>query len=535
MDAIAGEAVDLPFAEARTLWELVDARATASPETIMLVDDHDRVLTCRGFRDAVARCAAGLHAMGIGEGTAVSWQLPTRMETVVCSTALARLGAVQNPIIPVYGEREVAAVLDQTGADWFVVPGTWRGVDYATRAEHLCAWAAKPFRTLVLDARLGESGFPDADPGSLPPPPTIVDPADAPVRWVYTTSGTTSLPKGVLHTDGTLLAGGRGLAIALDPRPHDVALFAVPFAHIAGPDFLVTLLSCGLRTVLMEAFVPAEAVALMRRHHVTIAGGATAFYLAFLAEQRAHPGAPILPDLRMLIGGGGPKPPEIFWEVQREMGGVRIVHGYGMTECPMITEGTPHDTDEQLANTDGRPVHGCEVRVVDAAGRVAPHGVEGEIRVRGPMLFKGYTDPALTATAFDLDGYFRTGDLGVLRDDGHLVVTGRIKDVIIRKGENIGAQEIETVLYEHPKVAAVAVVGLPDRERGERVCAVVELVDRADPLTFLEMQEHCRSAGLSQYKWPEQLEIVDALPRNATMKVLKYELRERFADQEAKR
>jgi acyl-CoA synthetase (AMP-forming)/AMP-acid ligase II len=229
-----------------------------------------------------------------------------------------------------------------------------------------------------------------------------------------------------------------------------------------------------------------------------------------------------------MMGGGGPKPPEVFFEAEREMG-VRIVHGYGMTECPMITMGMPSDTDEQLAYTDGAPVRGCEVRIVREDGSVAAPGEAGAVRVRGPMLFRGYVDPEQNATAFDADGFFDTGDLGVIRADGHVSVTGRTKDVIIRKGENIGAVEVESVVYEHPSVAAVAVIGVADAERGERVCAVVELVPDAAPLTLLALQEHCDAVGLSRRKWPEQLEVVDALPRNPTMKVLKYQLKERFS------
>jgi non-ribosomal peptide synthetase component E (peptide arylation enzyme) len=178
-------------------------------------------------------------------------------------------------------------------------------------------------------------------------------------------------------------------------------------------------------------------------------------------------------------------------------------------------------TDEQLADTDGTPVDGAEVRIVD-----------GEIRVRGPVVCKGYTDAALDAAAFDADGFFRTGDLGELRADGHLVVTGRLKDVIIRKGENISAREIEDVLIAHPKVRDIAVIGLPDADRGERVCAVVELHDGADALTFAEMVDTCRAAGLMAQKIPEQLEVVDALPRNDTLqKVVKQSLRDRFSAQ----
>jgi cyclohexanecarboxylate-CoA ligase len=212
--------------------------------------------------------------------------------------------------------------------------------------------------------------------------------------------------------------------------------------------------------------------------------------------------------------------------------GVRLVHGYGMTEIPMIAMGSPHDTDEQLATTEGKPVLGAEVRIVTENETVAAPDEEGEVRVRGPVVMLGNTDPAATAAAFDADGWFRTGDLGVLRPDGHVRLTGRLKDVIIRKGENISARELEEVLFAHPKVADVAVIGLPDRERGELVCAVVEAAaDGGEPLTFDEMVVWMREAGLMTQKIPERLEVVDRLPRNETLnKVLKYKLRETFAE-----
>ncbi len=497
--------------DARTFWELLTRRVAATPDLPMLLDENDRRVT---FGEAAAwaeRVAAGFHALGVREGAAVAWQLPTRVETVIASLALSRLGALQVPIIHLYREREVGFVLRESGAELFLVPGVWKGFDYTAMGHALAADLPQALQVLeTYDA------LPEGDPATLPPPPAGSDDDDAPIRWTYYTSGTTSNPKGARHTDRTLLAAGVGLAIAIDLSSNDICTLAFPYAHIAGPDVLVTMLAHGCAGVLLESFVPADAVAVLRRHGATMAGGSTAFYLAFLNEQRANPDVPIMPALRLLSGGGAPKPPEVYFEVQREMG-VPVCHGYGMTEVPMISQGSPRDSDDQLAHTDGAPVHGADVRIVD-----------GEIRVRGPMVCRGYTDPALDADAFDADGYFRTGDLGHLTDDGHVVITGRVKDVIIRKGENISAKEIEDVLYEHPKVGAVAVIGIPDRDRGERVCAVVEPAPGQEPLTFVEMQEQCRSAGLMTQKIPEQLEVVDALPRNPTMKILKYVLRDQF-------
>ena len=515
-----------PIYDARSFWDLLGRRVAATPDAKMLIDGSGRSLTFAEFRDQSERVAAGLMDLGVGEGTPVTWVLPTRIETVLLSFALSRLGAVQNPIIHIYRKREVGFCIRQTRAELVVHPGVWNGFDYGGMVDEIVAGLDHGARTLA-----GYDTLPEGDPATLPP---ASDPsgADA-VRWLYYTSGTTSDPKGVKHTDASLIAGGVGLARALDMSSGDVGSIAFPYAHIGGPDYMVTMLAAGFGAVLVERFDPAEAVMTYARHGVTMAGGSTAFYQMFLEEDRKSresTGKPAMPALRVLSGGGAPKPPEIYFRVKDQMG-VPVAHGYGMTECPMISQGSPHDSDHQLAYTDGRPVHGCEVSIVamaaDGGEARAPAGVQGEVRVSGPMLFSGYTDPALDRTAFDARGRFRTGDLGVLSPDGHLTLTGRVKDIIIRKGENISAKEIEDVLYAHDKVGSVAVIGLTDRNRGERVCAVVETAPDSDDLTFEEMVETCLAAGLARQKVPEQLEIHPGpLPRNATLKILKHKLRE---------
>lgn len=170
------------------------------------------------------------------------------------------------------------------------------------------------------------------------------------------------------------------------------------------------------------------------------------------------------------------------------------------------------------------------IRIVDGDGASRPYGVDGDVRLRGEAVCQGYLDPAQTAEAFDADGFLITGDVGHLTESGHLVLTGRLKDIIIRKGENISAKEIEDLLHRHPDVGDVAVIGLPDAERGERVCAVVEQPPGADELTLVAITSYLRAEGLSVHKLPEQLEVVGALPRNETLrKVLKYRLRERYS------
>ncbi|HEY1738938.1 MAG TPA: AMP-binding protein, partial [Acidimicrobiia bacterium] len=447
----------------------------------------------------------------------------TRIDTIVTLLALSRLGAVQNPILHLYREREVRFAMRELRPAAVLTPERWGGFEYGAMARTLAEELS--LSTQVIDP----ATLPDAtaDPSTLPLAPTAAEGDE--VRWIYYTSGTTANPKGVRHSDRTLLAGGEGLARAIGYTAADVGSIAFPFAHIAGPDYLVLMLVSGCSSAIVERFVPSAAVAFFRRTGVTVAGGSTAFYSVFLDEQRrSGQSTPVIPTLRVLSGGGASKPPALYDDVQRELG-VPILHGYGMTEVPMIAMGRPAHTDEQLAFTDGTPVTGAEVRIAGADGGVLPADADGEICVRGPVVCKGYTDAEQTASAFDGDGFFHTGDLGHLRADGHLVVTGRLKDVIIRKGENISAREIEDVLIAHPKVRDVAVIGLPDAERGERVCAVVELADGAAPLTFAEMVDTCSSAGLMQQKIPEQLEIVDALPRNDTLqKVVKQALRDRF-------
>ena len=347
--------------------------------------DADPRITYVEFRDRAERVAAGLSSLGVGSGTRVTWQLPSRIDAVVASAALARLDAVQCPVLHLYREKELGFVLRHTEAEFCLVPGTWGGFDYTAMADGLAA-AMDPAPTVLSLESLAEG-----DPSTLPAPVEHAD-GEEPVRWIYSTSGTTSDPKGVQHTDATLIAGGKGLADALEMSEDDVGSIAFPFAHIAGPDYLVMMLLTGMSAAIVEAFVPATAIAFYRRNAVTMAGGATAFYQMFLAAQREQPGDPIIPSLRALSGGGAPLPPDLFREVRDEMG-IKICHGYGMTEIPMITQGSPSDDEDQLAHTTGRPVTGATVRIVTDEGTEAPTGTDGEVRVKGPMVCRGYTNP----------------------------------------------------------------------------------------------------------------------------------------------
>jgi cyclohexanecarboxylate-CoA ligase len=269
-------------------------------------------------------------------------------------------------------------------------------------------------------------------------------------------------------------------------------------------------------------------VEVLSKEGVTLAGSGTVFHQVYLNAQKQSD-APLFPNVRAFPGGGAPKPPQLHYEM-KETFGAGIVSGYGLTEAPILTMASVRDSDDDLAHTEGFAMPGVELKLVKTDGSVAAVGEEGEVRAKGPQVMKGYLDESLNVEAFDDEGYFRTGDLGMLNERNMLTITGRLKDIIIRKGENVSAKEVEDHLYKHPKVADVAVIGLPDPRSGERVCAVVATAEGQEPLSFDEMVEFLKSEGLMVQKVPEQLEVVDAVPRNPAGKILKNDLRDRYAD-----
>jgi|SRR5215471_3611533 len=509
--------------DAGSLWELIERRVAEAPDATMAVDEDGRTITFREYRDAAQRAAAGLAELGVREGTPVSWALPTWLESLVLVAALARLGAVQNPILPIYRHREVGFVTKQTGAKLLIVPSTWKGFDYEDMAREIAA-EQPGLEVLVVDRKL-----PDADPASLPPAASpSSSPEDAPVRWAFYTSGTTADPKGAQHTDRTIMASAYGMTLALGTQPDDVSALVFPFTHIGGIGWLFSSMMVGFKTIVVEAFDPSTTIPVLQREGVTLAGAGTPFHMAYLAAQRENPGEPLFPRARAYPGGGAAKPVQLHYDVKKELGGAGVVSGYGLTECPILAMATVDDPDVKLAETEGRTTPGVEVKVVKLDGSVASAAEEGEIRVKGPMLFRGYVDSSLDADAFDDDGWFRTGDLGVQDADGYIAITGRLKDVIIRKGETISAKEVEDLLFRHPAIGDVAVIGLQDEASGERACAIVVPADPEAPPTLKDLFDFSTEAGLMTQKIPEQLEIVDVLPRNATGKVLKHELRKQY-------
>jgi cyclohexanecarboxylate-CoA ligase len=511
--------VEMP-AYPTTLWELLAQRAERDPDRVLVEDDHDRTLTAGQWLRWSEQVAAGLQHRGIGEDTVVSWQLPTTIEACVLMMALARIGAVQNPIIPLLRRREVGFIVGQTGSRLLITPAVWRNFDYAAMAAEIAA------DTGVDTLTLTDEGLPLGDPATLPPSPAGTG---EPVRHIYYSSGSTADPKGARHTDKSAMSSATGTILGYEVQPEDCIPIPFPYTHIGGMALTVASLYTRCRLLLIEIFDPKNSPSVIGHKGGTLLGSAVPFFHAYLEAQKQHGPEPLFPRLKAFSGGGAPKPPELYYEM-KELFGIGIISSYGLTECPISTAGTLDDSDEDLAQTEGRVVPGVELRIVGDDGRDLAPGQEGELRLRGPQLCQGYVDSSLDADAFDDRGFFRTGDLGIVGPRGHVQITGRIKDIIIRNAENISAQEVEDVLYTHPKVADVAVVGVPDAVTGERACAVVVLAEGAGSLSLTEVVEFCREQKLANQKIPERLEIVDQLPRNALGKILKRELRSTYSD-----
>ncbi|MEB3065122.1 class I adenylate-forming enzyme family protein [[Mycobacterium] zoologicum] len=490
---------------AGTIAGLLDTSASARPGRPLLHDTAGNTLTIADVAVLTSAATGWLWEAGIRRGMTVAWQLPSNIAAGLVMLALARSDVTQAPILHLYREREVAAACDVAGADVVVV-------DESTAAN-----APAGARVVALPADLVDRLR--ALPGR--PHPELAGQRSAQdSRWVYFTSGTTGQPKGVRHSDATLLAAARGFAahLGLGDHPGEVGTVVFPIAHIGGMVYLAAALLADMPLVMIPK-VAEDLPELLARHHVTVTGASTAFYQMLLSAQLASGSAePLVPSLRMLIGGGASCPPELHKRV-RDCMGIPIVHAYGMTEAAMVCVSKSSDTEEQQSCSSGPPIAGAAVRISPT----------DEIEVRGANLAPGYVDTQQWADTTTSDGWFRTGDQGYLRPDGRIVVTGRTKELIIRKGENIAPDEIENELLAHPLVDEVAVLGQPDELRGELVCAVVRRSRRHRDVTLGELCAFLDARGLMKQKWPERLVIIDEFPLTGLGKVAKSELAQHIA------
>ncbi|MEX5636848.1 class I adenylate-forming enzyme family protein [Parafrankia sp. FMc2] len=513
-------------APTQRLWELVVWRAERTPGQILLSDDRGRTMTAAGLRDTAERVAAGLAGQGVRPGSRVMWQLPTTLESVVLSVALARLGAVQNPVITVLREAELCALDDQFGPEFAVVPTRWRGFEHAAAVRSIAGARARVIPCDHSENPGTDLALPQGDPAGLPSPPA----SDAP-RWVYVTSGSTARPKGVLHTDASVFASSNTMVDQFGVGEDDVFPMAYPFAHIGGIAWLITGLRVGSRLVLLDTFDPAASPAVMAEHGATILGSATPFFQAYLAAQQKHGAERLFPRLRLCMGGGAPVAPDLDELVRRTLGGDGVVNGYGLTEFPAA--GFPRPRDEAgKARSSWLPGPGVEVRIVGADGTDLPTGNSGELRLRGPQRCVGYLDHQLDANAIDEQGYVRTGDLATMDEHGLVTMTGRLKEIVVRGAENISVAEIEAVLSTHPAIADIAVIGLPHARLGEMCCAVVVPVQGLPAPTLDDVRAHCRDSGLARYKTPERVETLPSIPRNSMGKILRQQVRAAIVERE---
>jgi acyl-coenzyme A synthetase/AMP-(fatty) acid ligase len=541
----------------------VDLLAREQPDApaVIEVGDRPRTLTWAELKAEADRVSAVLLELGVEPGESVAFQLPNWAECVTVTLGVLQIGAVVAPIMPVFGEREVAMVLARAKARVLVLPRSFRKRRHADELAGVVREAAAGGRTLLVEHVLvigdtDPAGTPRAGTAAPDPvaPPAAepgwvwhdfdaatasarVDadaiaarrPAETDVAQLLFTSGTTGEPKGVQHAHRSLELATAMEVAHLGLTAGDRIYIPSPLAHQTG--FLYGLLlswQLGVASVVQPVWDPR--VALRQAF-----GGARASFVQaatpFLMDVvEAVEGGEARPEsLRIFVATGAAVPREL---AERATGvlDTAVCGAFGTTETCLGTLSAPSDPPGSAWGTDGRPLDGIRIRIVDDEGTELPAGREGNYELLSPTLFLGYLDrPDLTAEVFTADGWYKTGDLGIVDADGFLHVTGRVKDVINRGGEKIPVVEIENLLFTHPRVKDVAIVAMPDLRLGERACAYVVTADGQEPLGFGEMQEFLAAARVSKYYWPERLEAIDTLPRNPVGKIQKNLLRERVA------
>ncbi len=511
---------------AEALGDLLRRAARTSPDQLALVEGPVALTFAELERRALA-FAHALVGLGVGPGDVVTAQLPNWWETqaVMFGTLLA--GAVYNPVVAIYREHELGFIVAQARPKVLVAPGVHRGHDHLATAQVVAARQSDPpviVTVRVPDADLppGVVSFEGMSTGAavqLPDPP-----APDEVALLMYTSGSTADPKGALHSHRTLLHEARQVAQIARLGPADAVFMASPLTHITGLLFAAVLpVNLAIPTILQDRWDAPAAVDLIERHRCTFTVSATTFLLGLtkVYEQRGPS------SLRVFVCGGAEIGPALVEQARQAMG-TRVVRTYGSTEFPTFSLGDPYGDPVVAAATDGHPVPLSQWRIDEDHGN--------ELLVKGKELFLGYLDPALNAEAFTADGFFRTGDVVRFDERGGCTVVGRIKDIIIRGGENLSAIEIEDHLQQHPSVEDVAVVAMPDPVLGERACAFVVPAAGTAP-SLPELREFLLLRGLAVQKSPERVELVECLPRTASGKVQKFHLRatirRQLSDEEA--
>jgi acyl-CoA synthetase (AMP-forming)/AMP-acid ligase II len=479
---------------------LVDA-AQRTPQRIALIDGACEI-DCRTLYEQSSALAQALLTR-MPAGSVVSMMLPNWHEAAIIYLATTMAGMVVNPILPSLRDRELLFILNDADSRMIFVPSVFARHDYEAMLDRIVDQMHSPPEVVVVR---GGNPLPAGDPPAVELP--TLDP-DA-VRMILYTSGTTGRPKGVLHSHNSMHALICQIRDYWQVQPGDRFLVPSPIAHIGGSIYAFECpLLLGTSAVLMERWNAGDAIDLIESKRCTHIAGATPFLEQMLVAAE-HAGTR-LPELKLFICGGASVSPSLIRRAADYFARAVVTRVYGSTEVPVTTVGAPHDPDH-AADTDGRA--GLAQLTLDD---------RGEIHARGPQMLVGYLHPEDGAGLFDDDGYFRTGDLGRWVDDDYLVVTGRVKDIIIRNGENIAPTELEDLLIDHPDIAEIAVVGLPDTRTGERACAVIVPTDQARP-DVASLRSFLQDHGVATFKAPEQVVIWEQLPRNDAGKVLKHQI-----------
>jgi acyl-CoA synthetase (AMP-forming)/AMP-acid ligase II len=513
-----------------------EARVAQNPGGL-LVSDGQTSLTNEEAWQLAQRLATRLADHGLVAGERAIVQMPNWPEFAVIYLALARLGAIIVPVMPIYGERELIHCAETTGAGTFITCQEFRTTDYLALARALQDKCQSITRVLIVrgkpDASTGVLRYEElvdgqhstADTGDLGP---IPEPETGHV--IAFTSGTESKARGCFHTWNTYSSAAKFHAQITNFGPDSIELVPSPIAHATGlaVGLLKPMLSGG-SAVFMDIWNPDEALRLITEHRCTHITGAPVFLAGLVDSYDA--GLHNVDTLRVFVSAGAPLPPALAARALEVFPALRILPGYGQSEGMLVALTALDDSVERIT-TVGRPAPGSQIRVINTEGKELPIGDVGEICYHGAGDMLGYwgNDPA-TAAARTPDGWLRSGDAGYLDDDGYLVLTSRIKDIIIRGGSNISPGEIEELLAKLPTLAQAAVVGYPDPIMGERVCAVVVPMDPAQTPTLEVLREFLRDdCKLARHKLPDRLETIDAFPMTPSGKVIRRQLAEMVAN-----
>ncbi len=513
-----------------SLDEAVHAHPSRTALTAVRLDGDMLSMTYSELGAVVDRVALGLNRLGVRASDVVAVQLPNWWEFTATYLACARIGAVMNPLMHIFRERELEFMLAHSEASVAIIPSTFRGHDYRAMYEGIRDRLPHLEHVIAVDDD-GPNGFTTAlvstDGGAdLGMDGILTDSRPGPddITQLIFTSGTTGEPKGVMHSSNTLYSNIVPYAERLLLDSDDVVLMASPMAHQTGFMYgLMMPVVLGCPAVLLDVWNPDRAIEIINEQAVTFTMASTPF-LADLTERVQATDA--VPSLRTFLCAGAPIPGPLVERAQRTLG-ANIVSAWGMSENGAVTTTLLDDDPSRAVDTDGCPLPGTEVKVVDDDGTTLPTGQTGRLLVRSSSNFGGYLKrPHLNAT--DDDGWFDTGDLARLDERGYIRITGRSKDVIIRGGENIPVVEIENLLYRHPAIAQVALVATPDERLGERACAVV-VTKPGETLTFDDMIDHLTNQHVAKNYLPEQLVLVDAMPTTPSGKIQKFKLRDEIA------